>query len=220
LTLRTFGGSLPRMRASPLAFLRSCRPALVAIVALAILAMAADAPTGFEKYRRAPGPHAKFTKLVVLGIAGDRELRHRFEDRFVSHLRGKDRAARTSYSLVDDLTRPADREKLLSALKADGVDGVLTVRAVPLQGEADKSWPAAWDAWVEAPTTVRALVAASQAEPKGAKRYGVEVTLWELESGARPWAARTGVYERKKLREAAGDLMQETIALLREEKLL
>ena len=49
--------------------------------------------------------HAGLTlqKIAIVGISADREIRHRFEDKFVSHLRGRNHDAVTSYSLVPDL---------------------------------------------------------------------------------------------------------------------
>jgi hypothetical protein len=158
----------------------------------------------------------------VVGIATDRELRHRFEDKLVTHLRGHYASARTSYPLVEDLTQPADRDRLLVTLEAEGVDGVITVRPVPLaDADAVAAWPQAWSAWMDAHATLRELVDTSLPGPAKAPKYlGAEITLWEIATGRRLWAARTGAYKPKELRAAAGDLMQQTIARLREVELV
>jgi len=177
----------------------------------------ADQRSKLAEVHVAPGARPKCSKILVLGISDDRETRHRFEDKFVTQLRGRDVAALTSYPLVEDLTRPESRDVILAALEREKVDAVLTVRAVPIDGVSEADWSKTWTAWLDAPATIRELVQQSvPVSAKAAKRYGVEISLWQLGSGKRTWSARTIVFERKKLRDAASDLMQETIALLRE----
>ena len=194
-------------------------PRATVIVPLLVLTAAAFAeePPRIAQTHVQPPPRAKLGNILVLGISDDREVRHRFEDKLVTHLRGRGVGASTSYSLVDDLAAPGDRDRILGALIEARVDGVLTVRAVPLDAAQEAAWPESWSAWIGSPTTVRELVEKTIPVPeKAAKRYGVEITLWELGTGNRPWAARTSVCSRKDLRKAAGTLMQETIAQLRE----
>jgi len=196
--------------------------ALLAVAALATAALAAEyQPTGIVQTRVAPGERTKFAKLLVLGISDDRETRHRFEDKLVTHLRSRGVEAITSYSIVDDLTKPADREQVLAVLAREKVEGALTARAVGMRESGEDAWAEGWSAWMDSPATIRDLVQQSIPVPKEkAKRYGVEITLWELRNGTRPWSARTSLYERKKLREAASGLMQDTIARLRELKFI
>ena len=55
----------------------------------------------------------KLHKLIVIAISDDREVRNRFEDKFVTHLKGKGFDALISHELVPDLTKPADRQSVL-----------------------------------------------------------------------------------------------------------
>jgi hypothetical protein len=179
--------------------------------------VSAAEPPSIAKVHITTGAKPKLTKILALGISDDRETRHRFEDKLVTHLRGRGLGAVTSYSIADDLTRPGDRDEILAALAREGVDGVLTVRAVPLDRDTEAAWPEAWAAWIDSPATVRELVERTLPLPaKPVRRYGAEITLWELGTGNRPWAARTTVCDRKELRKAASDLVQDTIAQLRE----
>jgi hypothetical protein len=196
--------------------------AVVCAGALAVATLAADyQPTGIVQARVGPKERSKFAKLLVLGISDDRQTRHRFEDKLVTHLRARGVEAITSYSIVEDLTKPADRDQILAVLEAEKVEGALTARAVGMEASGEDAWAQKWSDWLDAPATIRDLVQASIPVPTTkAKRYGVEITLWEFRNGTRPWSARTSLYERKKLREAASGLMQDTIARLRELKLI
>ena len=50
----------------------------------------------------------EFKNLLIIGITDDIDARKQFENKFVSHLRGRDVMAVTSYSLVPDLTVTED----------------------------------------------------------------------------------------------------------------
>ncbi|MCI0410352.1 MAG: hypothetical protein L0191_17620, partial [Acidobacteria bacterium] len=86
----------------------------------------------------------KFQKILAIGITDDRQLRHRFEDNVVTHLRGKDIQAVTSYSLVPDLKAPGSREEVLQKIEAQKIDAALSFRAVPLEKSDEAAWDAAW----------------------------------------------------------------------------
>src|SRR4051812_10799881 len=105
---------------------------VVALVAVGVAAAAAAAVGGkyaLEESRSIVKPDTRPTKILVVAIADDREIRNRFEDKFVSHLRGRGIMAMASHPIVPSLTRMEDRKKVLEAIKKEGVDGVLTVRA-------------------------------------------------------------------------------------------
>lgn len=159
----------------------------------------------------------RLEKVLVIGISDDREVRNRFEDKFVSHLRGKGILATASHTLVPDLASPVDREELLAALAREQVDGAMTVRTVPLDKVGESAWAEAWSAWAEHPSTVADLVRRTiPVGKKRAKRYGIEFALWDLTSRRPVWTARTGSHALGELRSGVGDLLQLAIEALRD----
>ncbi len=159
----------------------------------------------------------KLHKLVVLAISDDREVRNRFEDKFVTHLKGKGFDALISHELVPDLTKPADRQAVLDALAREKVDGALTVRAVPLDGVGEKAWSDAWTAWADGPSTVRDLVERTVPVPKKkAKMFGVEIALWDAEASRPLWAARTRPVSIRDLKAGVSDLLRLTMEALKD----
>jgi len=168
--------------------------------------------------RTEPGPSADpLEKLIVVGISDDRDVRNRFEDKFVSYLRAQGILAAASHTLVSDLTNPGDRERILEELVREKVDGALTVRVVPLEAEGEDGWAAAWRAWAAAPSGVGDLVRKTvPVQKKKAKRYGVEFALWDIGSPRPLWAARTGTYGLRDLQMGVSDLLQAAITSLRD----
>jgi hypothetical protein len=159
----------------------------------------------------------KLHKLIVIAISDDREVRNRFEDKFVTHLKGKGFDALISHDLVPDLTKPADRQSILDALGREKVDGALTVRAVPLDGLGEAAWSAAWASRADAPSTVRDLVRSTvPVARKKAKMYGVELALWDDEASRPLWAARTGPVSIRDLKAGVGDLLRLTMESLKD----
>lgn len=159
----------------------------------------------------------RLEKLIVVGISGDREVRNRFEDKFVTHLRGKNIDALASHTLVSDLADPGDRDRILDALAREKVDGAMTIRAVALDDLGEKAWSADWTSWVEAPSTVRDLIRKTVPVPKKkSKIYGIELALWDVETARPLWAARTRPISVNDLRLGVGDLLQLTIESLKE----
>lgn len=159
----------------------------------------------------------RLEKVLVIGISDDREVRNRFEDKFVSHLRGKGIMATASHTLVPDLAKPGDRDELLAALAEEKLDGAVTVRTVPLDKIGEAEWAAAWSAWADAPSTVADLVRKTiPVGKKRAKRYGIEFALWDLSSRQPVWAARTGAQSLREIQSGVGDLLQLAIAALRD----
>lgn len=159
----------------------------------------------------------RLTSVLVVGISDDRDIRNRFEDRFVTHLRGRGVQASASHSIVPDLTDLEDRDRILDAIDAGGIDAVLTVRAIRIERRGDDDWIAAWDRWSAAAATPRELIEASlPITGKKAKKYGVEFALWEIAGPRRLWAARSDVVQRKRLDDGSGDLLQAAIADLRD----
>jgi hypothetical protein len=183
--------------------------------AILVLALAASgAAAGDSIYRledsRSFGETvARPTKILVVAIADDPELRNRFEDKFVTHLRGREIGAVASHTLVPSLAELGDRDKLLAALENQGVDGVMTVRAVALDDLGEDAWVSGWKSWLAGESTVRQLIEQTlPLPPKRAKRYGIEFALWGGSPGRRLWAARTSTCTRNDLEAGVGDLLQ------------
>ncbi len=154
-----------------------------------------------------------YKRLLVIGITDDTEARRRFEDKFVSHRRGRGIKGVTSYSIVEDLTVPSeDREGVILKLVDQEVDGVITIRPVALADQTEEEWVAAWRKSWEQLISVRELIDASLpfAGVK-AKKYGVEIALWDMVTRYHVWGARTDAHSLRKLRKNAGDLLQQVI---------
>jgi hypothetical protein len=150
-----------------------------------------------------------FKKLLVIGISDDRETRHRFEDKFVSHLRGRGVQAATSYSIVPDLTVQQDQHIIVQTIEEQRIDAAISVRLVPMKGLDKAAWSARWQQQVEADGDLRELIDDSlPLLAKKAKNYGVEVALWETAKWDRIWAGRTETYKRDELKKGAGDFVQ------------
>jgi len=173
---------------------------------------------------RDPTPGAReFEKLLVIAITEDRDVRRNFENRFVSHLRGLEIEGVTSRSMAPDLTRIEDEDDIVERIRADGIDGAISVRAVSL-GKNDPSyaeWVAAWRAANEQPGDLRELIDDSlPVAETGAKLYGIEIALWETGGWRRIWAGRSTGYKPKQLRKGAGDFVQYVMHVLKSENLL
>jgi hypothetical protein len=201
--------------------------ALAAIAGVAIMPMAA---TGVayaaevalvEQWRAPAAAPANLEKILVVGISRNGEVRRRFEDHFVSLLRGRRSDGIPSYSLVPDLTHVPDPEAVLQTLFSRQVDGVITVFLDPLDDRSLDAWAAGWRARVETPVTVRDYVAEGlKAVGKDVTWFGAEFSLWSVESRQRLWAGRTDAERIGRLRKNAGDVVQTVINDLVYQKLL
>jgi hypothetical protein len=199
------------------------RRAPFVIAPLLVLAAAAGASDiGMAEHWKMPDANRiGFNKVVVIGITTDAAARQRFEDRFVSLLRGRSMQGITSYSIVPDLTNVPDPHKVVEALLADQVDGVFTVRLVPFADKkAWEAWPAAWRAGVESAPTVRAYVEESLARvpPAKVKKHGAEVSVWEVANGRRLWAGRFSPMSIGDLQDNASGMTQDVMTELVFEK--
>jgi hypothetical protein len=198
----------------------------IVVFALALALSAAGGAVGGDKFsleesRSIGDPALRPKKIMVVAIADDPQLRNRFEDKFVSHLRGRGIGATASHSIVPSLTKMEDREKVLAAIKKEGVDGVMTVRAVGLDETGTERWVADWKTWLASDSTVRQLIERTLPLPqKRAKLYGIEFALWGSDPGRRLWAARTGTCTRNDLESGVTDLLKLAIDALKEARWL
>jgi hypothetical protein len=162
-----------------------------------------------------------FRKLLIIGITDLAEARKQFENKFVSHLRGRDIDGMTSYSIVPQLDRVEDRKAIVRALAEEGVSGAITVRLVPLEDRTEEEWGGDWRSWVGSRPRIQGLIEQTLPVPeRTAKKYGVEVALWESSDWSLIWAARTDTYKRKELEQEGGNFVQLTMAALRDIRLL
>ena len=163
----------------------------------------------------------EFQKLIVVGISDDREIRRNFENKFVSHLRGKGVQGITSHSLVPDLTNIENEHQIIDSIEEQRVDGAISVRVVRLDGLDEKAWGEAWKAAMGPEDKLRTLIEESlPVEQKKARKYGVEVALWDTRTRSRVWAARTNTYTRKQLKKGGGEFVQFVMAALKNAELL
>ncbi|HEV8200222.1 MAG TPA: hypothetical protein VGS03_09390 [Candidatus Polarisedimenticolia bacterium] len=184
-------------------------PALLAPAAWAEVPVLADRWSGPGSVR------PPFKKLLVVGITRNAPARRRYEDLFVSQIRGRELQGITSYPIVPDLEHPADRDKVLETLLAGGVDGVITARLVSLDDRDEKEWAEAWRREVEAVVPIRAYVQDSlNSLPPEGSLYGVEFALWGVDSGQRLWAGRSHPVKIKKIRKDANLLVQDVMTQL------
>jgi len=185
----------------------------IAIVLL-FAAGAAKTPSVVESWL-SPGDSSEYKNFIVIGITDDQQIRHRFEDKFVSHLSGHDVKAVTSHSLVPDLERIEDREAILNKVMEKRIDAAITVRLVPLDEGDEGQWAGGWAASMDEDTTLRLLIESTlPVPPTEVSRFGLEIAVWETEHRYRVWAGRTDRLKKKQLGEGAGDFVEYTIQAL------
>ncbi len=193
------------------------------LVVLATLAVVVSAGAAREdhrlvsKWEKPDFGTPRFEKIFIIGIADLTEARKQFEDKFVSHLRSRNIDGVPSHSLVPQLDRVEDRTAIVVALEDLRVDAAITVRLIPLDDRTEEEWEDEWRRQTESKTRIRGLIEESLPPPKKrAKRYGVEVALWESGDWSMVWAARSDSYKRKELQAEAAYFVELTISSLRD----
>ena len=174
-----------------------------------------------ERWRDPAFGGSDFARLLVVGITNDRAVRHRFEDKLVTHLRARHQAL-TSYTFAPDLARVGSPGEVAQQLTERDVDGILMVGLVPITDDAAlASWAGSWPEGRAVETTAReSLEHALTRSQVEAPRYAVEVELWDTASRRRVWSARTEAFKRKAWRDGASTMVQSVITGLRDDKLL
>ena len=85
----------------------------------------------------------------------------------------------------------------------------ISVRLVPLKNVKEDDWIATWRERRGASLTFRMLVEETlPITVKKAKKFGVEVDLWETTNRYRVWAGRSNGHSRKQLRNEVSNLVQ------------
>jgi len=197
------------------------RALLGSLVLVSLLFLGATVDIRVVEQWTAPTAKAEtFGKLLVVAITDDRETRNRFEDKFVSHLRGRGIHGVTSHSIVPDLQVIEDIHAVIDRIQELEIDGAISIRLAPLDARTEADWSAAWREEAEAEGTLRELIEATLpvVETK-AKKYGVEVALWGTMERSRIWAGRTGSYKRKQLSKGAGGFVQNVMQALKDARL-
>jgi hypothetical protein len=170
-------------------------------------------PAIVERWSPADPTPRTFEKIAVVGIRSDREFRHRIENKLVSHLRGREIMAVASYTVVENLAAPGDPQEILDRILAEGIDGVITIRAVPLpKPDDERQWAGSWRGEWEAERPLRPFVADSlPLSAKQADRYGLDFAVWHGSPAHAVWAGRTEVYAASRLRSGSADVVQSVI---------
>ena len=186
---------------------------LVAVLALLVLGPgAAPERKLVERWTNPDHEPRHYTKLLVVAITPNTEVRKNFENLFVSHLRGKGIEAVTSHSMVPDLgaVDAADLQEILGLIDERKIDGAISVRAVSLADkDAETAWADDWAGQVRSNQLLRQLVEQTlSAAGKKAKRYGLEVALWNAEDGRRVWGGRTDPYTVAEMKKGAAEFAQ------------
>ena len=191
------------------------------VLAVACTGARAAVPQVVESWINPNLDQGKFRKLIVICITDDQKARHRFEDKFVSHLRGRGIGGVTSHSLVPDLATIENRERILTTVAEQRIDGAISVRLVPLQGRDEAARTVAWQKSLQEDSNLRLLIEETlpQSDIK-VHRYGVEVALWEAQNRYRVWAGRTDAYTMKQLKKGAGEFVQFVVDTLKHAGLL
>ena len=192
------------------------------ILAVALLAISVLPIEAGGKYRLVdrwenPDDYRRFTKFLVVGLSDVKEVRHQFENNFVSQLRGRSIGAKASYTIARDLVNidETERAKIIQVLGDEGIDGVISVRAVRLTDMTEEQWIENWKVEVEGDGTFRDLINDTLPLPQGsAKHYGVEITVWDVDKRKRVWAGRTNVLRRKELRKGVPDFVRGVMGAL------
>jgi hypothetical protein len=181
-----------------------------AIVATVLLSTAAKVNhTLDEQWRNPDYERRKFQNMIVVGITLDVQARKNFENKFVSFLRGKSIGGVTSYSMAPNLANPPSRDAILEQITAQGIDGAISVRLVPLVGKtAEDDWGEVWNEQIQRGETLRELVQDTlPLQTVKTKSYGVEVALWDAKSGTRVWSGRTPPYKKSQLSKNTGEFV-------------
>ncbi len=194
------------------------RTAIILTAILCSLATGADkAPPSIMESWLNPSHEGEFHNLIVIGISDDQVVRHHFEDKFVSHLRGEGIDAVTSHSLVADLQKIESRDQIVDKIMEQKIDGVITVRVVALGKGEEQAWHRTWAEGTEREDNVRMLIAETlPVKSRKAPLFGVEIAVWDIENRYRVWSGRSDGHKKKQLQEGAGNFIGYTLDALKD----
>ncbi len=191
---------------------------LLAMAAFALalpLTSAADGHKLVQTWFDSDYEQRRLAKIIVVGIAGLTEERKQFENKFLTHLRGRNIDGITSHSIVPHLDGVEDRKALILALQEKGIEAAITIRLVRLDRQTEEEWAEAWGRQPGSAIRIRDLVEQTLPVPEEeAEHYGVEVALWDAHDWKMVWAARSDTYRRRALKKAAAPFVQRTMIAL------
>jgi hypothetical protein len=195
---------------------------IVALAVFSVVAVTANAAGWVVERWAASSEPRKFSKVLVVGITSDAAARRSFENKLVSHLRGRGYECVTSYSLEPDLANIGPPAEVADKLLAGAVDAVVTVRLAAADAYEGPEGSAKWQGELTSETRARDYVETALAAggEKSSDKRAVEVGVWDMASRGRIWGARTAPHELSKLRKRSGDIMQEVILLMRDDGVL
>ena len=200
------------------------RGILVAGLALMVLLLGASPRDTFDLADRWADPQfekSRFKKFLVVGITSDQQARRRFEERFVSMLRGRYLDGVASYTLVPDLTHVDSEKALLQSLDELGIEAAISVRLVAMKDVDPATWAQHWRSWLEQDPHLDGLIEDTlPLSFEKAKRYGAEFALWEGKDWDMVWGARTDALSKKKLGKRSGSYVRGVMNALEFDNLL
>lgn len=195
------------------------------VVAVFALLVAACAQTDVRNTWKAPddsGPPLR--KVMVVGVTSRADVRRTFEDAFVAQLKAGGVDAVPSYASEPDLG-PESKDVLRTAVRANGVDGVLVARLVrrdqqtqvipgtPVPAGVMRPglygyYPHAWVGHYEPATVVQTDVVTA------------EVKVFRTASEALIWTATTETFAPNDVAKSSRDYAQVVIKALTKDRLL
>ena len=197
------------------------RLSLVPVLAGALMLLgAAPPPMIVDSWVGEPGGRF-YEKILVVAITRDRQVRHHFENKFVSHLISRNIQGVTSHSMVPDLDDTEDREEIIRAIEEREITGVIAIRLVPLAKKGEEEWAAHWKESLHPEITVREVIRNTEpVDLEKVKRAGIEVGVWDVGTRKLVWAGRSQSSKRKQLREGGGTFVQIVLNILEDERVI
>jgi hypothetical protein len=174
----------------------SCR--LAFSLSFVFAAIGCSSATIDTSWRAPSGP--TLTNVATLSPSSDVSLRRSSEDELAQQLSHHGVRAVPGYTVIGDQDL-GDRNRIASALAAQGFDGIVTIRMVSAEQELDESPTFDGDTWATAvPETILRVEIAAYALPS-------KQLMWTAVSkSVDPYSARAAIGDASKL---AGDRLAE-----------
>lgn len=193
---------------------RPAFPIAIAVLAAALTLTAADQSWLAETWYLPKAAQRSYSKVLVVGISDDAKARRNFENKFVSHLRGRGIECITGYSIAPDLSTIDDPTGIVDALLLEKVDAVITVSLIA-EDAAGEPGDGVWTRELESEVQVRQYIESALGQHPDGKRLVADVGLWDMVTRGRVWAARTHPNKLAKLRKSAGEIVDAVIYRLK-----
>jgi hypothetical protein len=155
-------------------------------------------------------------KVLVVGVSNNETSRRIFEDGFVKALQASGVAAATSYGPMPESGK-VSKERLQSAIRQSGAEGVLITRLVRVDKQVDvmaapvpMGFRGGYYGWYGSAWAAPAMV----------DTYNVvsfETTLWDANREAVIWSGTTEAIESSNVAKAAADMAQVLIERMKKD---